>query len=402
MDPQEEDYCTYDHGYEDYEEEEDQEDYSQPELLQEIPIPLVADEAVEKMEYITLVRVIRVNDIAEKRKESVPCLNNESGAEAALRHWTEFKDSWNASRLSFPTQGNKAGPIRFKYFRDTLRGRAMQLWNQALCTTEGRSVTDFQAVLQEFWKHYIPENAVYKQEAYLNDPNTKKPFKMSVREFNARLTQINWYLSWADGNDGTTLPFTEDQLKYILYNKMLPSWKNNFISSGRKCHKQSRQQIVEYMTDQATLEASSRKRSPSGRSQHFSPGRRQRRHHPYSPRGLYPTSSYYGGSPRQGSFPTQIQPSTSPTSHRQQMQSPITPRRLGFTPSTAERFSPRSRGSFQSSRGRVSGRNTSSIADSSNPNQDRSSYNTPARSSNTRNQDANYQDQYWTGRHSYY
>jgi hypothetical protein len=68
-----------------------------------VPIPLVPDPAVAKMEYVHLHRTVVVNGVTERRKESVPCLNDESGAEAALKHWTEFRDAWDPTRLHLPS-----------------------------------------------------------------------------------------------------------------------------------------------------------------------------------------------------------------------------------------------------------------------------------------------------------
>ena len=132
--------------------------------ISEVPIPLMPDASVGSMAYVPLYRTITVNDVQEKRKEYVPCLNEEIGAEAALRHWIEFREAWVPTRLSFPNQGDQVGPTRFKYFRETPRGRAVQLWNTALAGTEGRLVQDFNAIRQEFWRHYIPQDAVQKHK----------------------------------------------------------------------------------------------------------------------------------------------------------------------------------------------------------------------------------------------
>jgi hypothetical protein len=337
------------------------------------------------MEYVHLHRTVVVNGVTERRKESVPCLNDESGAEAALKHWTEFRDAWDSTRLHLPSAGDQVGPMRFKYFKETLKGTALQLWNQALTITEGRLEADFWTILQEFWKYYIPEDAVNKELEYLTDPSTRKPYNLKVRAFNARLTQINWYLSWTDGIRGDGLPLSEDQLKNILYNKMIPRWKDNFISSGRKSSRSTRQEIVEYMEDQEDRLSTSGSGPPSrhvstrGRGHRYQAGRQQRRNQPYSPRGLNPARSYYGGSPRPGSFSTYTPPSAGSTPSRPQMQSPATPRHIGFTPSSAGRFSSRGRGGFQSPRGRGPGRNPSSFASSPYSGQGRSGYVTPAR-----------------------
>jgi len=65
-------------------------------------------------------------------------------------HEGSFAIVINSTKLSLPTQGNEVGPLRFKYSMQTLKGKAIQLWNAALAARDGRLMQDFYFIVQEF------------------------------------------------------------------------------------------------------------------------------------------------------------------------------------------------------------------------------------------------------------
>ncbi|MGH7974319.1 MAG: hypothetical protein ACREBR_02240 [bacterium] len=84
---------------------------------------------------------------------------------------------------------------RYSMAKGLLKGRARELWT-SFETAEGeKTLATFSSVLKKMKKHYLPPRAYRRQKHYMRK-HLKKRKSVSVKDFVARLRELNKYLQY--------------------------------------------------------------------------------------------------------------------------------------------------------------------------------------------------------------
>ena len=209
-------------------------------------IPLVSKFEKTSKTHVTLsCTVPSGQDITEKRKFSVPLLNNHD-VETICRCILEFRNVCHATRLSL-TQG----PLKFTYFRQCLDGITRDDWD--LITAHSNQTNDrFYQATTELLMQNIKPTDLADQEHYIR--HCKKPFRYNCHELSSHLQFMNKMMSLFPGANNTP-PFTHQDLKNIYFKMMPIEWQHAFINNGQDIasHHYTLLNLQQYMGTQETL-----------------------------------------------------------------------------------------------------------------------------------------------------
>jgi hypothetical protein len=161
-----------------------------------------------------------------------------------LRTLREFDDVAAATRLDL-----NSGPLKYEFFRKCIGGTVRDDWDLA---REGKANTPagFNAARTAFIQMYLEEDDLEDQKTYL--VQVKKPFKMSVADCAHRAKFINALMKQFPGSGGDS-PFSEHEMRNLIYNMMPARWKTNFVNSGQAVSSTTTRKLVRYMTLQQQL-----------------------------------------------------------------------------------------------------------------------------------------------------
>ena len=209
-------------------------------------IPLVSKFVKTSKTHVTLSRTVSSGqDITEKRKFSVPLLNNHD-VETICHCILEFRNVCHTTRLPL-TQG----PLKFTYFRQCLDGITRVDWD--LITAHSNQTNDgFHQETTELLQQNIKPTDLADQEHYIC--HCKKPFKYNCHELSSRLPFMNKMMSLFPGANDTP-PFTHQDLKNIYFKMMPVEWQHAFINNGQDIasHHYTLLNLQQYMGTQETL-----------------------------------------------------------------------------------------------------------------------------------------------------
>ena len=209
-------------------------------------IPLVSKFVERSKTHVTLSRTVSSGqDITEKRKFSVPLLNNHD-VETICHCILEFRDVCHATRLSL-TQG----PLKFTYFRQCLDGITHDDWD--LITAYSNQTNDrFHQATTELLMQNIKPTDLADQEHYIR--HCKKPFKYNCHELSSHLQFMNKMMRLFPGANDTP-PFNHQELKNIYFKMMPDEWQHAFINNGQDIasHHYTLLKLQQYMGTLETL-----------------------------------------------------------------------------------------------------------------------------------------------------
>ena len=187
-------------------------------------IPLVSRFVKTSETHVTLSHTVNSGqDIREKRKYSVPLLNNHD-VETICRCILEFRNVCHTTRLSL-TQG----PLKFTYFQQCLDGITHDDWD--LITVHSNQTNDgFNQATTELLMQRIKPTDLADQEHYIH--HCKKTFKYNCHELSSHLQFMNKMMSLFPGANDTP-PFIHQDLKNIYFKMMSVEWQHAFINNGQ-------------------------------------------------------------------------------------------------------------------------------------------------------------------------
>jgi len=264
-------------------------------------IALEKSKEAAELEKVYVERYVQVGGDNFKRKVNTYTMADQTDPEVAIMVAQGFQDVSGQSQLSFTGAGS--GQAKFDYFSQILSGQALTRWNTC-ATGQPRTLAGFTTTQRAWLDLYIPQNAVRNQKDYFKRLGVK-PRNMSVVEFNSRLDEINVKSAWfsSDG-DAADRIYNDDELKELLYDKMLDAWKVDMDRAGKNVDDMTRAELVTYMTTQMTNYNATQGRVDRSRQRRSTRGGRGRRggrssgrqtgRYVYSP---YARGGYQGGSP---------------------------------------------------------------------------------------------------------
>ena len=127
-------------------------------------------------------------------------------------------------------QNVTTGPPRYAMLRRLVLGDTLAVFNKAAAEHGNETVANFETCLQAVTKHVFPQRAMAHQKRYMRR-YMRKPRDMSTREFVARVTELNAYLTEFP-------PFEENQklddqeIMDILEFGVPNSWQKNMVMQG--------------------------------------------------------------------------------------------------------------------------------------------------------------------------
>lgn len=155
-----------------------------------------------------------------KRRATCVTVTDTTEPEWILRVIKEFRDTFPAGRLGLNT-----GTLRKDYFRQLLGGAALRKWDVS-AEAVGNQLADFDTAINDWIGRYIDDTAYANQQAYMQQVKPK-PYGLEVQQCTDRIEEIAIYMAMFPGAPAAPV-FTEQDLKNILYSKMLPAWQDAF------------------------------------------------------------------------------------------------------------------------------------------------------------------------------
>ena len=144
------------------------------------------------------------------------------------------------------------GPNQYQQIRRILQGDALATFNKAATKQGTETQAHLLLVLDSVTKHVFPENSLQKQKCYMCR-FMRKPHELSIKEYNARLEELNSYLSWFcdEVAEATPCPrdtqqLSEDELKDILYFSIPNKWTKQAIVQGFNTLEKDRDEFVAF------------------------------------------------------------------------------------------------------------------------------------------------------------
>lgn len=144
------------------------------------------------------------------------------------------------------------GPGQYQQVRRILQGDALATFNKAATKQGTETQAHLVLVLDAVTKHVFPVNSLQKQKRYMRR-FMRKPRDMSIKEYNARLEELNTYLSWfcdevaeATPSPQVTQQLSEDELKDILYFSIPNKWTKQAIVQGFNTLEKDRDEFVAF------------------------------------------------------------------------------------------------------------------------------------------------------------
>ena len=244
-------------------------------------IPLTPDYKKKDVKHITI--KYEIDELSFKAQ--VPLFENGT-AEEFLTFLIEFKDA--SSKIGYNT-----GPKRHSGFEQLLNGTSLDEWNTLKRTIQPGSVSiaAFQARIEQLKMNHIPDpSCIEVQKTYMRA--IRKPRELTIAQFVDRVKYMNILLSEMPGASASS-PFSEGEIKDILYQSVIKRWRSNFINSGRNIHEATLDELKVYLTQQEQQtdlynaekkhkNQGNRKKDSEGKfrsNSNFSKGNGKRKHH---------------------------------------------------------------------------------------------------------------------------
>ena len=141
-------------------------------------------------------------------------------------------------------QAITSGPNQYSLARHLLQGDALAAFEKAAPAQTSETIATFKECLEELKKHIFPQRALANQKRYMRR-FLRKPRDMSVREFAARLNEINEYLSdFPPSNENNKLLM--DELMDIAEFSVPATWQKTMIMHGFDPANHTIQEFIEF------------------------------------------------------------------------------------------------------------------------------------------------------------
>ena len=214
--------------------------------------------------------VLEHGDYTKLKLESRPnAANDEHTCELAIPHfrggsperWLRFRKDLDGV---FVGQRLDAAADKYAMTRRLLEGDPLAKFNELAREAGAESPHNFQAVLRGLAQHVMPQKALSLQKRYMRR-FLRKPADMKIREFTARLQEINDYLpKFPPFGENQKLP--QDEIRDIVEFSIPDSWRNHATSQGFDIMNHTLMEFVEFCERLELLEE-----SPNGGSKSENP-----------------------------------------------------------------------------------------------------------------------------------
>ena len=130
----------------------------------------------------------------------------------------------------FVGQHATTGPQRYALVKWVLKGEALTVFEQAAAEAGNETLENLNLVLRSLKTHFFPCKALSTQKRYMRR-FLRKPREMNIREFMARLTEINGYLKQFPPEEANQeLP--ADELMDIAEYAVPATWQRQMMVQG--------------------------------------------------------------------------------------------------------------------------------------------------------------------------
>jgi hypothetical protein len=189
------------------------------------PIPLERTEikSLKKNEYITLkLRSDPTNNDSQTYELTVKFFSIGTPEE-----WLIFQRDLERILIG---QNITVAENKYAMVRRLLEGDALAVFNKKASELQDETDANFTAVLQAVTTHVFPQRALAYQKRYMRR-YMRKPRTMTTREFAARITELNGYLSkFPPFGQGQEL--AQEEINDILEFGVPNSWQKNMVLQG--------------------------------------------------------------------------------------------------------------------------------------------------------------------------
>ncbi len=243
-------------------------------VLVQPPIPLERPEKKElsKTDYL-VVKLRSVPDDAESETYEV---NVPYFSHGKTEEWLKtLKDISRALK----GQNITDGPGKYRFARRILDGDALAAFNAAATELGNETNDHYNQAMQKVTEHVLPKRALSRQRRFMRR-QLRKPFKMAMQTFVARVNEINKYLdSFPPFHDDQKL--SEEDLLELLEFGLPKSWQNQMTLQGFVPSDKTMAEFLEFcdrleMTEEGGTERTERA-SKSDKSHDESHKKRQNR-----------------------------------------------------------------------------------------------------------------------------
>ena len=220
------------------------------------PIPLMVPEETkkEKGEFLKLdLRSDPTNEDSETYSFSIKFFNFGTAEE-----WLKWTRDFNKIVRG---QGLTTGVARFAMARNILLGEALRVFESKASTQATESVANFTECLNAVTAHHLPQKALIRQKRYLRR-DVKKPREMNIRQFTARINEINEYLAFFPPFEADS-KMPEDEILDILETAIPSSWQTQMMLQGFDFMEHDLNEFIEFCE---RLETAERIYSGNGKS----------------------------------------------------------------------------------------------------------------------------------------
>ena len=181
--------------------------------------------------------------------------------------WIKFRRGLKAVLKG---QNVTTGPPSFAVAKTLLKGDALTVFESSSTTHGAATTANFQTCLDDVAAHVFPDKAGQTQKRYLRR-NLRKDASMTVKEWVARVMELNAYLTEFPAHNGTDITELDDaEIMDILEYGVPPTWRREFTVQGFDPADQGRKKFVEFCTRlescEPAAEKSEAKKGPSKQS----------------------------------------------------------------------------------------------------------------------------------------
>ena len=155
--------------------------------------------------------------------------------------WLKFKKNYERIQAGLKLT---AGPQNFLMVRTLLRGDALRIFNHAASTHDSETMTAFQDCMAAVTLHVFPRKALARQKRYLCRV-ARKPRDMSVRQYAARIVQLNDDLpNYPEATVNDKLD--KDELVEVIEAGLPGHWNQEMLLQGFDVTAHSLMDLVEF------------------------------------------------------------------------------------------------------------------------------------------------------------
>ena len=132
------------------------------------------------------------------------------------------------------------GPAHFAQARTLLSGEALRTFNEKANTLPNATIGNCKECIKAVTEMIFPPNAAARQRIYLVQ-NLKKPRGITVRQFSARLSELNAYLErFPQGQR-----IDDNDLRYSFFRALPKAWQRSMGQQGLVIHTVTLRDVVE-------------------------------------------------------------------------------------------------------------------------------------------------------------